>query len=94
MIHYHPCAVYPGDPLPELTQIAEIDREGFTDHKITTGMHAGHREYKINRRSVGCRRACAEHVEAWVPTLSLTLTGKGLTGKTRGLPRERNSHHS
>lgn len=33
--------VYPGDPIPELVQIAHIAKEGYTDYKITTGMHVG-----------------------------------------------------
>jgi kynurenine formamidase len=33
--------VYPGDPIPELLQIASIAKEGYTDYKITTGMHVG-----------------------------------------------------
>jgi len=33
--------VYPGDPMPSLKQVASIDKEGYTDHLITTGMHIG-----------------------------------------------------
>ncbi len=33
--------VYPGDPLPSLSQIAEISKDGYTDFQITTGMHVG-----------------------------------------------------
>lgn len=33
--------VYPGDPIPELTQIADIQKEGYTDYRLTTGMHVG-----------------------------------------------------
>lgn len=33
--------VYPGDPKPKLKQIATIEKDGFTDHEITTGMHVG-----------------------------------------------------
>ncbi len=33
--------VYPGDPMPELKQIATVGKEGFTDHTLTTGMHVG-----------------------------------------------------
>jgi kynurenine formamidase len=33
--------VYPGDPEPSLTQIAEIAKEGFTDHEVKTCMHVG-----------------------------------------------------
>ena len=33
--------VYPGDPLPELKRIASLETDGFTDHLICTGMHAG-----------------------------------------------------
>jgi kynurenine formamidase len=33
--------VYPGDPLPELHQIAEISKDGFVDHVLKTGMHVG-----------------------------------------------------
>ncbi|MBI3231547.1 MAG: cyclase family protein [Candidatus Doudnabacteria bacterium] len=33
--------VYPGDPAPDLHQIAEIDKDGFVDHQIITAMHAG-----------------------------------------------------
>ncbi|MEK7557141.1 MAG: cyclase family protein, partial [Patescibacteria group bacterium] len=33
--------VYPGDPVAEVKQIADIKKEGYTDHRITTGMHVG-----------------------------------------------------
>lgn len=33
--------VYPGDPKPELKQIATIETDSFTDHEIKTGMHVG-----------------------------------------------------
>lgn len=33
--------VYPGDPSPELKQIAQIPKEGFTDHELKTAMHVG-----------------------------------------------------
>jgi kynurenine formamidase len=33
--------VYPGDPLPSLTQVATIGVEGYTDHQVTTVMHVG-----------------------------------------------------
>lgn len=33
--------VYPGDPEPELKQIAFADKDGYNDFKITTGMHVG-----------------------------------------------------
>lgn len=33
--------VYPGDPIPELVQITDLHKEGYTDYKITTGMHVG-----------------------------------------------------
>lgn len=33
--------VYPGDPIPELTQIADMYKEGYTDYQIKTGMHVG-----------------------------------------------------
>ena len=33
--------VYPGDPLPELVQIADLHKEGYTDYQIKTGMHVG-----------------------------------------------------
>ena len=33
--------VFPGDPLPELLQIAKIDKDGFVDHQIKTSMHIG-----------------------------------------------------
>lgn len=33
--------VYPGDPIPELTQIADLHKEGYTDYQIKTGMHVG-----------------------------------------------------
>lgn len=32
---------YPGDPKPELTQIAFIDQHGYNDFQIKTGMHVG-----------------------------------------------------
>jgi len=33
--------VYPGDPEPSLTQIAEMSKEGFTDHEVKTCVHVG-----------------------------------------------------
>lgn len=33
--------VYPGDPKPELKQIAAISSEGFVDHQLCTAMHVG-----------------------------------------------------
>ena len=33
--------VYPGDPIPELVQIADLRKEGYTDYQIKTGMHVG-----------------------------------------------------
>lgn len=33
--------VYPGDPLPILTQSAEIDAAGYNEFHISTGMHVG-----------------------------------------------------
>lgn len=32
---------YPGDPAPQLRQIADIRKEGYTDYQIKTGMHVG-----------------------------------------------------
>lgn len=32
---------YPGDPAPELRQIADIRKKGCTDYQIKTGMHVG-----------------------------------------------------
>lgn len=33
--------VFPGDPAPELIRIAEVAKDGFLDHKLTTAMHVG-----------------------------------------------------
>lgn len=33
--------VYPGDPPARLTRIADIRKNGFTDHELTTGLHVG-----------------------------------------------------
>lgn len=33
--------VFPGDPVPELLKIATVKKDGFLDHKISTGMHIG-----------------------------------------------------
>lgn len=33
--------VYPGDPNPELKQIAFLDKDGYNDFQIKTGMHVG-----------------------------------------------------
>ena len=33
--------VYPGDSHPHLSRIAEIHKEGFTDHELKTAMHVG-----------------------------------------------------
>lgn len=32
---------YPGDPLSSLKQVADISKEGYTDHQINTVMHVG-----------------------------------------------------
>lgn len=33
--------VYPGDPVPRLARTTDIGKEGYTDHRIQTTMHAG-----------------------------------------------------
>lgn len=33
--------VYPGDSSPEMTQVAAISEQGYTDFQIKTGMHVG-----------------------------------------------------
>lgn len=33
--------VYPGDPCAKFYQIASIEKDGFTDHKVETGLHVG-----------------------------------------------------
>jgi kynurenine formamidase len=33
--------VYPGDPKPEFVQVASIEKEGYTDIVLKTGMHVG-----------------------------------------------------
>ena len=33
--------VYPGDPASHLSQIATIEKDGFTDHILETGLHVG-----------------------------------------------------
>lgn len=33
--------VFPGDPAPELVKIADVSKDGFLDHKLTTAMHVG-----------------------------------------------------
>ncbi len=33
--------VYPGDPAPEILQVASIDKYGYNDFQIKTGMHVG-----------------------------------------------------
>lgn len=33
--------VYPGDPHPQLLQIAHIDRDGFNEHSLKLGLHVG-----------------------------------------------------
>ncbi|MDO8564457.1 MAG: cyclase family protein [bacterium] len=33
--------VYPGDPEPSLRQFAAVEKEGYCDHTLTTGMHVG-----------------------------------------------------
>ena len=34
-------ALYPGGPCAKLYEIANIQNDGFTDHKIESGMHVG-----------------------------------------------------
>jgi len=33
--------VYPGDPIPELVQVARLDKDGYTDYQVKTGLHVG-----------------------------------------------------
>jgi len=33
--------VYPGDPHVQLTQIARVQKDGFTNHELKTGLHVG-----------------------------------------------------
>ena len=33
--------VYPGDPKPEVRQIAWLEKQGYNDFRLTTGMHVG-----------------------------------------------------
>lgn len=33
--------VYPGDPLPRLEQVSNVEKDGYTDHKITSCLHVG-----------------------------------------------------
>ena len=33
--------VFPGDPAMSLTQVASVDKEGYTDHELHTLMHVG-----------------------------------------------------
>lgn len=33
--------VYPGDQKPKLTQTRYLEQDGYTDHRLETGMHAG-----------------------------------------------------
>ncbi|MBI5230301.1 MAG: cyclase family protein [Candidatus Magasanikbacteria bacterium] len=33
--------VYPGDAVPQLQQIANIEKDKFADHEVRTGMHVG-----------------------------------------------------
>lgn len=32
---------YPGDPMPELIQVSSIDKDGYNDFQVKTGMHVG-----------------------------------------------------
>lgn len=38
---YHGMAVYPGDPLVELKEVASIEIEGYSNYLFKTSMHAG-----------------------------------------------------
>lgn len=38
---HFPMSVYSGDPEPKLEQVATIEKNGFTDHRLTTTMHVG-----------------------------------------------------
>ncbi len=33
--------MYPGDPKPTITQTAELEKHGYNDFQVTTGMHVG-----------------------------------------------------
>jgi len=33
--------VYPGDPLPKLEQITNLEKDGYNDHELTSVMHVG-----------------------------------------------------
>ena len=37
----HTMPVFPGDPTPELTQISFLEKDGYNDFQIRTGMHVG-----------------------------------------------------
>ncbi len=61
LIHNTP--VYPGDPHPQLEQIAFYDKDGFNDFAITTGMHVGtHMDGPLHMLPDG-KRLCEFHPE-------------------------------
>src|SRR3989338_1216420 len=33
--------VYPGDPLPKLKQITDLEKDGYNDHELISVMHVG-----------------------------------------------------
>ncbi len=48
--------VYPGDPEPELKQIAFLEKDGYNDFQIKTGMHVGtHMDAPLHMLKTGKR---------------------------------------
>ena len=68
--------VYPGDPVPEFVQVADLHKEGYTDYRITTGMHVGtHMDAPLHMLEGG-KRLSEIDIEKF--------TGKGVLIDARG----------
>jgi kynurenine formamidase len=71
--------VYPGDPPVELTRIAEVTTQGFTDHLLKTGLHVGtHIDGPLHVLATG-KKLSDMPAEKFF--------GKGVVLDARGLPK-------
>jgi len=68
--------VFPGDPPSRLTRIASVEKEGYTDHSVTTAMHVGtHMDAPLHMIAGG------KHLDAYPPQ---KFTGPGVFVDARG----------
>ena len=71
-----PMPVWPGDPTPEIKQIAELEKNGYLDHELTTAMHVG--------THIDAPAHMIEHGE-WLDEITLErFAGRGVLIDARG----------